>query len=238
MSIPRFLMVFIPAFLIALIFTAPARLITPLLPPSSAQLSWAEPEGRLVSGMVPWLQWQEQRIGPVKWQLAPIQAISGTPLALQLEQPAAMSMNLGGSQEQLRARNGEIEARLSTLLLQMMGNSMGLDANIHISQIESLWTQGQCESLTGQARIDGWRGMDGFENIGEITAELACAPNRVWLDVNPDNNIKLRGRIGIDTQGRYRIDLRANPPAGPLRQNFEALLGKPRGNEFIIQQRG
>ncbi len=238
MSKTRFLLLFIPAFLIALIFTAPARLVLPLLPPASQELSWAEPQGRIISGELPWLQWQEQRIGPLQWRLAPIPAISGTPLSLSLEQPAAIQLNVGGDQQQLKISNGELKAELATVLQQMLGNSMGLDANIRIDNIESVWTQGKCESLSGQAAIDQWRGMDGFETIGEITAELACAPNRIWLDVNADNNIKLRGRIGVDIQGRYRIDLRANPPAGPLRQNLEALLGKPRGSEFIIQQRG
>lgn len=157
---------------------------------------------------------------------------------LQLEQPAKARIAVGGNEQKIRLRNGQIEAQLSALLTQLMGNHMGLDANIRIENIESLWTAGQCESLNGQAIVDQWRGMDGFETIGEVTAELACAPNRIWLDIEGENNIKLRGRIGVDIQGRYRIDLRANPPAGPLRQNFEALLGKPRGNEFIIQQRG
>ena len=236
MTLKRMLLIYLVAFVVALPLTFPAALLARFieLPPA---ISHAPIKGSLLGVSLDWLQLGDLRLAEVEARPVLTGLFSGTPLAVAIGKPLPLSARVGGGGERLVVADIESTVQFDTLrqLLNLPG--MGVDAKIvaDISQAELVGER--CEALAGEVKLSDFEGQD-FAGMGEISAALTCANGNLVVTVSPDNRLRLSGSATVTPQGRYQVNMTAEPPQGPLFDLFTDFLGQPRdGRRFQINFR-
>lgn len=238
MSTTRYLLLFAAAFVVSLLATLPAWLLGSWmsLPPG---VTLAPLEGSLWRGRSPWLQFDGYRVESLQWRVSPLGLLGGNPLLVSAETPVALRGRLGPDYAGgLSLGDVEASASLAGLMDYLSLPQLGVDADISLQVEEGEFPPEGCEKLSGTLTVERWRGdMEGVDGVGPLVGRLSCDQSRVIVDVNPDNGVKLSGKLILFTDGRYAVDLRAAPPRGALYDTFRQLFGPPRNGQFVLQTR-
>ncbi len=236
MSAGRIIALFAVVFVASLLATAPAWLLRSAVTlPDNVVL--APLQGSLWRGQAEWLQVDGLRVEPLQWRLRPLGLLGGMPLQLSAEYPATLSARLRPGADGITLGASEASATLVQLLDFAELPKLGIDADLALVIDAADWSAGGCRELQGMLSAQNWHGdLDGLDAIGVLRGRLSCDANRLVIDVDPDNAIKLSGRLLLFTDGRYRVDMRMAPPPGELFDSLSQLLGRPRdGRQFILQ---
>lgn len=236
MTKKRMMLVYLAAFVLALPITFPAALIERFvaLPPT---ISHAPVQGSLLGVSVDWLQVGGVRLAEVEAEPVLMGLFSDTPLAVAVGKPLPLKARVGGGGERLVITDVATSVQFDTLreLLKLPG--IGIDARISVDVVRAELVGERCESLSGEVVLSEFEGQD-FAGVGEISAALTCTNGNLIVTLSPDNSLRLAGSATITPQGRYQVNMTAEPPQGPLFDLFLDFLGQPRdGRRFQINLR-
>ncbi len=236
MSIKRAILFFLAAFLIALPLTFPASLVTRFV-----ALPETVSHGRLSGGLLgvkfDWVQVGSLRLAEVSVRPSLTGLFSGVPLVVSVGKPIPLTAGLGGSGQSMTVAKATSATRVDTLreLLNLPG--VGVDAKVDLVIAAATLVGDRCENLDGSVTLSDFSGED-FAQLDSVAASLSCANGNLVVTFSPDNALRLNGSATITPQGRYQVDMTAEPPAGPLFELFVDFLGQPRdGRRFQIRFR-
>lgn len=234
MSVKRALLIYLVVFVVALPLTFPAelagRFIT--LPP---EVQHSALKGSLMNIHIDWLQVGDYRVGDV--QISPSLSgwFSGVPLKLKIEEPLTATAKAGGNAQSLQLQSVEAQASLAQVRQWLSLPGVGVDATVNLHIDEALMRSERCESLSGEITLNEFIG-EGFTQLGELSGVLACENGSLVVTIEPDNALRLTGTATVTPQGRFLIDMTAEPPPGPLFELFTDFLGTPsNGRRFQIR---
>lgn len=239
MTLKRALIVYVSVLLLSLPLTFPARLLNSFFE-YPAGVSAPAFSGSLFSARLDWLQIGALRLQDVRVRPSLTGLFSGAPLAVSVAQPVKGSARIGFSETGYAVNKLSAGVRFERLRELLAIPPLGLDAAISLRVAEAELQADHCQQVQGQLRISDFVGeMEGLSELGELTAQLSCEGARYVLTVDPDNRLRLTGKVVFAATGAYQLTMTAEPPPGPLFETFVDFLGKPRdGRRFQLRFRG
>lgn len=236
MTIKRAILIYVVALLVTLPVTFPAALLERFvtLPPN---ISHSPLSGSVLGVKLDWLQIGPLRLADLEARPALAGLLSGTPLSIVIGKPLPLKAKVGGGGDTLVLAEGHSTTRLETLL-QILGlPGVGVDALVDVVVHQAKLVRERCEELDGTLTLSDFNGED-FAQLSEVAATLSCANGNLVVTVLPENTLRLSGSATITPNGRYQVDMTAQPPQGPLFDLFTDFLGQPRdGRSFQIRFR-
>ncbi len=238
MTIKRALLIYGVVFLLALPLTFPVRLMGGFIPLPEG-VSRSALSGSLWAVRLDWVQLGALRLGDVKVSPSLTGLFGGTPLAISLLEPAALSARVGLSEDGAVLRNLKAGVEFDALRELLDIPPLGVNTVIALSVEEAIVQDNTCASAQGTVLLDQFEGnIEGLSQLREISGSLSCEGGRFVLQVNPDNALRLSGKVVFTANGHYQGNLQAEPPPGPLFETFVDFLGQPRnGRRFQINFR-
>lgn len=238
MTIRRALLIYGVVFLLALPLTFPVKLLAGFITLPDGIAS-APIRGSLWALHLDWVQAGSLRLHNISARPSLLGFFSGTPLKLSVSEPLAVSAKVGSSDDGARVRQLSADTRFEALRELIAIPPLGFDAAITVLVDEAIVQDGQCQTLVGRLALAEFEGnIAGLAQLGELTADLSCKAGRLVLTVDPDNALRLTGSASFSSDGRYLVNMLAEPPPGPIFETFVDLLGPPRdGKRFQLNFR-
>ena len=226
-------------FLLCLLMTSPAWLVTDIALKQLPELKLGSVSGRVWRGEVDHLQYADINISEVQWQLSPLGLLRGVPLAISFNAPAKVTALVGVADgEVLQLRDVEADGNVAALMGIAQLPSMGFDGAVKLSLESASMASSGCTEITGSVTLASLLGdIDGISDIAPVSAELSCANGAMKIVVDENNPSKVRGQVLVMTSGRASGQLTLSPESGSeLFKSLTLFLGAPRNNtDFVLR---
>ncbi len=226
-------------FLVCLLLSSPAWLVTDILMKQIPELKLGTVSGRTWRGQVDHLQYDDISVSQLQWRVSPLGLLRGVPLAIEFASPAKVSALVGvGANNSLWLRDLEAHGDIAKLMGIAQLPSMGFDGGVKLQLPSANVSAAGCSAIEGSVTLASLLGdIEGISDIAPVSAELSCSNGFLLAMVDENNPSRVRGQVQIMTSGRASGNLTLSPDRGSaLFKSLTLFLGEPRNNaDFVLR---
>lgn len=226
-------------FLVCLLLSSPAWLVTDIVAKQIPELKLGTVSGRTWRGQIDHLQYGDIHVSQMQWHLSPLGLFRGVPLAISFVSPAKVTGLIGvAAGDTLRLRDIEAHGDIAKLMGVAQLPSMGFDGGVALTLAAANISSAGCSSVQGSLTLASLLGdIDGISDIAPVSAELGCSNGVLMVVVDENNPSRVRGQVQIMSSGRATGNLTLSPDPGSLLfKSLTQFLGAPRNNaDFVLQ---
>jgi len=215
-----------------LIYSAPASLVSDPIKDVKIPVTLSGFQGRLVSGQVEQLQYQNLVYEQLSWQLNPLSLISGTASgSIQLEdRKARLKADLVLQDQrvwQIDNLNGQVQLApiADTLAIFKLFQIAGYIEfeEIFLAQNMDAFSNASGDLHWQDARIS----VNNLEfELGTVDAVLSTDGTELFIDFNATQGLTPQGRLALTTKGDYKIQFSIDPNSLNNQSKWLAQMGK------------
>ncbi|WP_320838121.1 type II secretion system protein N [Zhongshania sp.] len=226
-------------FLVCLLMTSPAWLVTDILVKQVPELKLGTVTGRAWRGQIDHVQFGDIGASQLQWRLSPMGLFRGVPLAVSIASPVKATALLGlAAGDTLKLRDVEAHGNIAELMGIAQLPSMGFDGSVDLVLASASVSSTGCSSIDGTLTLASLLGdIDGISTIAPVSAELSCVNGLLAVLVDENNPNRVRGQVQLMNSGRASGNLTLSPALGSeLFKSLTLFLGAPRNNtDFVLR---
>ncbi|EIF44527.1 general secretion pathway protein N [gamma proteobacterium BDW918] len=226
-------------FLVCLLMTSPAWLVTDILAKQVPELKLGTVTGRAWRGQIDHVQFGDVHASQLQWRFSPVGLFRGVPLAISIASPVKATALLGlAAGDTLKLRDVEAHGKIAELMGIAQLPSMGFDGGVDLVLASARLSSTGCSSIEGTLTLASLLGdIDGISTIAPVSAELSCVNGLLTVLVDENNPNRVRGQVQLMNSGRASGNLTLSPaPGSELFKSLTLFLGAPRNNaDFVLR---
>lgn len=219
--------------IVLFIMTAPASLVTSVLPEENSPLSLSGFQGKALSGEAAQVTFKGIPIQNVQWDLNFLSTITGSPSASLIINDPDLTMNADATFKSennwsMNELSGDIQLRkLEQFIpglrpLALSGSASLRDISVALAKTAYETGEGSIQWDNASLRINN-QALD----LDSITAELGLDGTDLVLDYLGTSALAPKGRIKLSPAGAYELTLNITPAALPQNLQWLSRMGKP-----------
>ncbi len=222
------------------LLTAPASLMTSVLPEQNSPVSLSGLQGKVLEGEAGQVNVRGIPLQNVSWDLNFLSTITGSPsAAIEINDPAlTATTNVTFSSPEnwaLEALNGDIQLnKLDQFIpaLRPLGiTGKATASNIFVALSETAFQAGEGTIEWDNARFNFYKQTLDLESI---SAELGLAGSDLTLDYRGSSALAPNGRITLTPKGDYQMTIYITPSALPQTMQWVSRMGKVAADGTVL----